>query len=39
MKLRLIQLTSIAIGVTAVCLTLPVLPLIWVWAVVKGEEL
>lgn len=39
MKLRLIQLTSIALGVVAVLFTLPVLPLIWAWAVlVNGEE-
>lgn len=38
MKNKLIQLTSITIGAVAVLCTLPLLPLVWLWVVVKGEE-
>lgn len=34
MRIRLIECAAIVIGVAAVCITLPLLPIIWLWVVI-----
>lgn len=34
MRIRLIEYVAIVIGVAAVALTLPLLPIIWLWVVI-----
>ena len=39
MKTRAIHILAVAIGLMAALCTLPLLPAIWLWAVLNGEEL